>query len=243
MLRTSTYLPTTSLFFSLLLAAGASCAADYGEPEPSCEDGQCDGLSEFAVDLEYNGGPYYACGPLAASQDERCANLETDGLARLLGAKYTARAAVVEVDEEQNRIAMLAQDTRFLTGPNYSLEISDLDAGLIEGVTSRGGFALEVRATSPDAETDAGWQPVVPSDSFGGRAYWYEIDAEPDQGLVAGKAYICRGDFCEETGTASIGHFEPIGEDELVEYRVTFMPIYNLGRFDDGEYEIDFTVR
>lgn len=226
------YTSTLSLLL-LLPLINAGCAPDSPADEPSCEEGACDGLGDFRdVKIIRSSDVYYACADELF--DNRCLNSDSNGAELTFPTFITGFASsanVAWVDLTYKAIDIEVEDQRILASAERPIQISDISAG-INGYTSRGGLSLEYRTDGEES-----WNELLPSTSS---KYWDDVQVLPTRGVAQGTVQFCSDGTCYRSDKSV--SFEPIKVGVLVEYRMAFIPIWNTGDFDEGEYSITYDL-
>ena len=225
-----------SILFLLPLALTA-CVDGDGLNDLDCEKDRCDGLGDFDdVAIALTDTVHYACADTVF--DPRCENAETHAdplyfpkpISNTIANIWFTTTATVELpDDTMSSIAIQVDDNRLLAPSERTVKISDVASG-INGFSSRGGLQLEYRIDG-DVDWNSLGQP---------NGYWGDVEVVPETGIAQGTLWYCEGNFCEDQEETI--SFTPVQAGQIVEYRLTLIPIWNIGEFDTGEYSIRFDL-
>lgn len=222
-----------SILFLLPLATMSCAVEEDSAGDLSCDEGTCDGLGDFDdVSISLGTDIYYACAD--SIFDVACENFFTHDQA-LVFPKFSWHTATAEVrrrDESESAVYIEAQDNRLLAPSERAVAISNVRTG-INGFTSRGGLKLEFRV-----DGDREWISLLPSRS---NTYWDNVEILPELGRAEGTRWYCEGNWCESREDSF--SFESIQAGQVVEYRMTLIPIWDIGEFDTGRYSIRFDLQ
>lgn len=241
-----------------LFALLASCAADFDntdtDTDTDCGD-KCDGIGDFGkIELSHDDrAPVYIC--LAPRSDARCEfNLpaDEDALAAAMEtgmASASATKGLYKYGKIVEGLWVSAREIRVLSArptAAHGLVISDVSV-VGDELTSLGAVQVEYRE-----EDDEEWIDVaLQVDDWHNRRYdediyWREVKVQPAMEVADGQGVLCSSDQdyinCEtrDSGVTSIpGVLGP----SRTEYRITALPVWDLGTFNDGEYTISFKLK